>query len=316
MKKKTIKVLAVVAVLSAFFIMAAGSGSASEGETREIVEASQEVSAQDASEQDGAGETVVESVPAEEQKTATTIEEQVLLDADGVKITATELVDDSLWGKGVRLLIENNSDKDLGFGCDAVIVNNYMISNLFSSTVTAGNKANETLDLYSTELEAAGIENIGQIELYLHTFDPESYMTITNFDKMTIQTSDYANMDTKAMDDGVELVNQDGIRIVGKYVDENSFWGAGVLLYLENTSGKNVGISCDDMAVNGFMMYPYFSSTVYDGKMAVDEITLLSSELEENGITTIENLELKFRVYDTDSYQTIFETDTINFAVQ
>lgn len=316
MKKKTIKCVAVIAVLSAFFMMAAGSGSTSDGETREIVEATTDDGDGGASEQDGGEANVEESLPAEETVTATTIEEQVLLDVDGIKITATELVEDSIWGKGIRLLIENNSEQDLGFSCDALIVNNYMISNLFSATVTAGNKANETLDLFSTELEAAGIENIGQIELYIHTFDPESYMTLTNYEKMTIQTSDYANMDTKAMDDGMELVNQDGIRIVGKYVDEDSFWGAGVLLYLENSSGKNVGIACDDMSVNGFMMSPYFSATVYDGKMAVNEITLLSTELEENGITTIEDMELKFRVYDVDTYQTIFETDAIEFAVQ
>lgn len=310
MKKKIVKGVAIVAVMSGFFLMAAGSGSATDGETKEIVQATSTAS------EHAEGEDIAESPSVEETKTATTIEEQVLLENEGVKITATELVDDSIWGKGIRLLIENDSDKDVGFGCDALIVNNYMISNLFSSTVTAGNKANETLDLYSTELEAAGIENIGQIEVYLHSFDPETYMTITKYDKMTIQTSDYANMDTKAMDDGMELLNQDGIRIVGKYVDENSFWGAGVLLYLENNSGKNVGVACDDMSVNGFMMYPYFSSTVYDGKMAVDEITLLSSELEENGITTIEELELKFRVYDIDNYSTIFETDAISFAVQ
>lgn len=309
------KVLTVMAVLAAFFLMAAGSGSTSGEETKEIVEATGQAGEEQSAVQD-VEENIVPEETVQEPVNETTIEEQVLLDADGVKITATELVDDSIWGKGLKLLIENNSDKDLGFGCDAVIVNNYMISNLFSSTVSVGKKANETIDLYSTELEAAGIENIGQIELYLHTFDPDTYMTETNYDKMTIQTSDYANMDTKAMDDGMELVNRDGIRIVGKYVDEDSFWGAGVLLYLENNSGNNVGISCDDMSVNGFMMTPFFSSIVYDGKMAVDEITLLSSDLETNGITAIEEIELKFNVYDTDTYQTIFETDPITFAVQ
>lgn len=60
--------------------------------------------------------------------------------------------------------------------------------------------------------------------------------------------------------------NEKGINIVGKTVDENSFWGTAILLYVENTSGKNVGISVDDMSINGFKMSPYFSTSVYDGK--------------------------------------------------
>ena len=30
---------------------------------------------------------------------------------------------------------------------------------------------------------------------------------------------------------------------MGKTVDENSFWGTAILLYIENTSGQNVGIN-------------------------------------------------------------------------
>lgn len=50
-------------------------------------------------------------------------------------------------------------------------------------------------------------------------------------------------MDTTPNDAGMELYNENGVKIVGKTVDEGSFWGTAVLLYCENTSGKNVGIS-------------------------------------------------------------------------
>ena len=40
------------------------------------------------------------------------INEQVLVDQDGIKITATEYVTDSIWGDGIKLLVENNSDRD------------------------------------------------------------------------------------------------------------------------------------------------------------------------------------------------------------
>lgn len=70
----------------------------------------------------------------------------------------------------------------------------------------------------------------------------------------------------------------------------------------------------DDMSVNGFMLSPFFSTTVYDGKKAINDITVFSSDLEENGIETIEEVELKFNIYDADSYSTISDSEPITFS--
>ena len=123
-------------------------------------------------------------------------------------------------------------------------------------------------------------------------------------------------MDTTPDDAGTELYNADGIRIVGKTVDENSFWGTAILLYCENNAGRNVGISVDDMSINGFMMSPFFTTTVYDGKKSIDEITVFSNDLEENGIESIEEVELKFHIYDADSFSTIADSEPITFSAQ
>ena len=318
MKKKWIIGIIVVIILIAIV----GGGSDDESQ-KEVTDVGNDV-VEDFAEgfEDGLEDALSDSekeiaeVDGAAQAEAAIVEETVLIDQDDVIITAKGLEEDSIWGTGLKLLIENNSTKDLGIGCKALIVNNYMLTDLFSSQVAAGKKGNETMYLSSTELKAAGIENIGQIEVYFYIYDSESYETIREFDKVTVQTSLFDSMDVKAMDDGQELLNQDGIRIVGKYVDEDSFWGAAILLYVENNSGKNVTVSCDDMSVNGFMMTPYFSSTVYNEKMSLDEITLMSSELEENGITSIEDVELKFRVFNPDTYDTMFETDPISFSMQ
>lgn len=123
-------------------------------------------------------------------------------------------------------------------------------------------------------------------------------------------------MDTTPNDAGTELYNQDGIRIVGKTVDENSFGGTAILLYCENNSGKNLGISVDAMSINGFMMTPLFSTTVYDGKKSFDDITVFSTDMEENGNKAIEEVELKFHIYNADSFATIADSDPITFSAQ
>ena len=253
---------------------------------------------------------------ADRQSSATpTINEQVLLDQDGIKITATEYTTDSIWGDGIKLLVENNSQTDYTIGCDALIVNDYMITDLFSADVAAGKKSNETMYLSSSELEAAGIDTVGKLEMYFHAYD-SSYNNIFKNVYSEIQTSEYANMDTTPNDAGTELYNQNGIKIVGKTVDENSFWGTAILLYIENTSGENVEINVDNMSVDGFMLSPIFSTTVYNGKKAIDDITLLQSDLEENNITSIDHVELQFHIINAETYTTITDTDAITFSAK
>lgn len=257
-----------------------------------------------------------EIVSGEPAGPAASIDEQVLVDQEGVKVTAVEYIQGSLFGDGVKLLIENNTSKNLTVGCDALIVNDYMITDLFSCNIAAGKQAYETLDLYTSELNKAGINNVGQIEAYFRVYDSDSWEDLFKTQCITIKTSNYDSMDTSTDIQGVELVNQDGIKIVGQYVDENSLWGAAVLLYIENNSDKNVTISVDDMSVNGFMVTPYFSSTVYSGKKAFDDITLLSSDLEKSGITSVDDIELTFKAHNPDTYDDIFEVGPVKFSTK
>ena len=64
------------------------------------------------------------------------------------------------------------------------------------------------------------------------------------------------------------------------------------------------------------MMSPLFSTTVYDGKKSIDAITVFSSDLEGNGIESIDEVELRFHIYNADSYDTIADSDAITFSAQ
>lgn len=247
------------------------------------------------------------------KSSAFTISEQELVNQNGIVITAVEYATDSFWGDGVKFLIENNSSQNVTVSCKALMVNDYMISDLFSQSVAAGKKANEVMHLYSNELKAAGIENIGKIEMVFHVYDSDSWKELFDTDVVTIKTSEYGNMDVATDIAGTVLYDEGGIKIIGKAVDENSFWGSSILLYIENNSGDNVRISCDDMSINGFMMTPFFSSMVYSGKKAVDDITIMSSELKKNSIESVDEVELSFRISNADTYRTITETAPITF---
>ena len=72
----------------------------------------------------------------------------------------------------------------------------------------------------------------------------------------------------------------------------------------------------DDMSINGFMMSPFFSTTIYNGKKSIDDITIFSQDLEDNGIESIDQVELKFHIYNADSYSTIADSDPITFTAE
>lgn len=293
----------VIGVFAAFMLTAAACGS--EGTKKEI---------------NGAGgnkDASKDKDTSDKGKTAglETIDETVLFEQEGVRVTAKGITDDAFFGKGIEVLIENDSERNIGVQCNSIVVNNYMIDDLFSSTVAAGKKANETITLLSTNLEEAGIQTISEINISFHVFDPDSYDTLFETDEITIKTSAYGTVEQPAMDDGKELLNANGVRIVGKYITEDSIWGSGVLLFIENTSESDVIVQCDNMSINGFMVTPYFSSQVNKGRMALTPITILSSDLEENGITEVNDLELNFVILNSETYDTIYESEPIPFSV-
>lgn len=302
---KRSQILAAVMATSMFLSFALGSSSSGSSDSTKAIVGTDDVT------EEGVTATTTEKV------SKPTIEEAVVFDEGGIKITAKEYVIDSFWGDGIKFLIENETDRNIDVGCSALIVNDYMITDLFATEVAAGKKTNETMTLSSSQLKAAGIDVIGQIEVYFHIYDSDTYDTIKDTDCITIKTSLYDQMDTKADDSGEVLYDEGGIKIIGKYVNESDFWGSAVLLYVENNTDKNVTIHADNVSINGFTFdSAIFSATVFAGKKAYRDITLFSSELEENEITSVDEVSLKFKVLDADSYKEIAKSDEITFKTK
>ena len=164
--KKIRKYVALIGCLMVFAALALGSGSDTSG-----------------------GDKNISSDKKSTEKVV--IDEQELVNQDGIKITAKEYVTDSIWGEGIKVLIENDTSVDITVGCRALIVNDYMITDLFSESVSAGKKSNETIYLSSDALKAAGIETVGQIEVYFYVYETESWDEMFETDCVTIKTSAY-----------------------------------------------------------------------------------------------------------------------------
>lgn len=308
--KKVIKIFALA--LSLTLISAIVIGCVAGEDEKKTIKSSD---SQDVSSDDGSNNAKTDGKKDNSSSKPTEIEETVLLERDGLKITAKEYITDTFWGDGIKLLFENTSDENLTVGCDALMVNDYMVSDLFfSCDVAAGKKANDTIYLSSSDLKNAGIDNIGKIEIDFYAHD-DDYDRVFENEMVMLKTNKFDEIDTESIVEGVELYNANGVKIVGQYVNENTIWGTSVLIYVENNTDKEITVSCDDLSVNGFMVTEYFYSNVYAGKKAVDSITLSEADLEENDIDSVEDIEVSFTIRNSKTYATIEKTSPIKFSV-
>ncbi|MBO4989108.1 MAG: hypothetical protein J6D37_02130 [Clostridia bacterium] len=86
-------------------------------------------------------------------------------------------------------------------------------------------------------------------------------------------------------------------------IDPDNIWGYTLKIQLENKSAnKTYMFSVQNAAINGVQCNPLFASEVAAGKKSNDEIHFTKRELEENGIKDYTDIELTFRVYDSNDW--------------
>lgn len=242
-----------------------------------------------------------------------TIERQVIYDGNGVVVTVTGLSEDGWFGPAVKVLIENNSDRNIEVQSRNSSVNGLMVDTMFSASVAAGKKANDDITFSSSTLDISGISTMKEIEFYLHVFDSETWDSLFDTEMITLVTSADPTFVQEYDDSGHVAYDEGGIKVVAKKLNSSdSFWGSDLYLYIENNTDQNIVIQTRDVSINGFMVDPIFSCDITAGKKAFDSITFFESDLTENAVTDIQELELKFHIFNMESWDTIKDTPVIS----
>lgn len=251
----------------------------------------------------------------EDENKDITIDEQIIFEGNDIIVTATGLDKDGFFGPSISVLIENNSSKNITVQSRNSSVNGLMIDTIFSSDVAAGKKANDSIALSSDELDNAGITTIKDIELSLHIIDAESWDTIIDTDTIVLNTTADTSYVQEYDDSGFVAYEGDDLRIIVKKLNSSdSFWGSDVYLYIENNRAEDITVQARDVSINGFMVDPIFSSDISAGKKAFDTITFMESDLTDNNVTDITDIELKFHIINLNTWDTIKDTDTIKIS--
>ena len=264
------------------------------------------------------GDTPAENnTNTEEEDTAVeiTVAETVLYDAGDIKVTATGY-EDGWMGPEIKVLVENNSTKNVLVTADAVSVNGYMMpyASLYAE-VAEGKKANESLSIMSSELDQSGIEVVAEMQFYIQISDSETWETMATSELLTLTTS-AAPYEQPVDDSGDILYDSEGIRIICKGLKQDIIWDGTVVFYMENNSGKAISIYAENVSVNGFMQDVGLWSDLRPGTKLIDGMSMIDlSDLEIENIDQIKNIEFNLRVVDANTWEDIKTTDvlTLNF---
>lgn len=101
--------------------------------------------------------------------------EQVIVDNEYCTMIVTGFEEDDFMGYGMKVYLENKTDKKIVFALDDVTVNGYMCDPFWGATIPAGKRSNTTISWFSDTFEENGITQAEEIKGVLSVYDEETY---------------------------------------------------------------------------------------------------------------------------------------------
>lgn len=123
--------------------------------------------------------------------------------------------------------------------------------------------------------------------------------------------SDYVVGGDYSTEEKVLFETDDCVITITGYDTEDYYYGFIVNVRCENrTSDKTLGFSAGDAAINGYMFVPFFGDEATAGNSVNGEIEFDRTEMQQAGITSVDELTIEINVYDSETYDTLYN-DTV-----
>lgn len=240
-------------------------------------------------------------------KTPVDFQEIVVLDNDQCTIKITGIDPDNRWGYTLKAYFENKTDnQDYLFSVDGASVNGVEADPFFAAEVAVGEKVNEDITFDDDLLSANGVKDFTDIKLTFGVYDEDDWSADV-VAKATAHVYPYGEDHAtqfvrEAQADDQILMDNENVTLIatGNRMDET--FGYTVDFYMVNKTDRNLTFSTDDVSVNGLMIDPMFLEDVHAGNCAFGTMEWMETDLEDNGITDVEEIEFTLYVYDMDDW--------------
>ena len=231
-------------------------------------------------------------------------DEIILADTDSVyvKITGMEQNADSF---EMKLYLENKSGANAMFTLNRVVVNGYVTDPFWACEVSPGKKANSVVDFY--DLTDDGITgDVNAVEFVLRVYNNDDWMADDLFnERIVVYPMGEENavvQERESVDSDIVITDSDNISIVVTGFGVDDLWGYTASVYLVNRTDVTLIFAAEDVSVNGFMVDPFWATEVPPHAREYSKIHWSFSSFEENNIENVDEIEMKFRVYDSDDW--------------
>lgn len=303
-------VLALTLILCLVFSTACSAGDSTKDKKNEKeTEKTEEVKAEtEATKDEGKGDALTFD--------ELTVNEQIIVDQDGVVITVKSFENDESHGPTFILQIENTTDKDLIMNSDMATVNGITVDTMLACDVMAGDIVEEELYINKYDLEISGITTIKDIEISFSAYDMATYTIIFESDVVMFSTNVDAKFIQSIDDSGIAVYEESGIRVVMKEVviiNENG--DMYLRIFVENSTDVSVSVSTGNVFVNGSPITASFASYVPAGKVDYVYMAFGTDDLKANEIVSINEIEFSLYGYEFDSLEELFTKDNIKISI-
>lgn len=246
-------------------------------------------------------------------KSDVTLENQVIYDSDGIRITVTGIEEDTWTGSKIWMMLENDTDRNLLLTGDVFVVNGITVQAYLYAEVAAGMKANDSLELFTDVLDMAGIEKIATVEGYdTRLVDSDSLDTVAKI-PLSLETS-AAGAHIQEIDESGETVfSKDGVTVIARVIGEE-FYGQAVHLLVKNETGRDIIVEAENISVNGFTVDAWLYDTVCRDTVRFSELDLFASGLQDNGIEAVEEVTFTLRILDDSTYETLMRSEVLKVS--
>ncbi len=232
-----------------------------------------------------------------------------LVEDENVTFTVTKFVSNEHLGLEMHVYCENKTDKNMMFSLDGVSVCGVMYDPFWAEEVAAGKKINSVIYFDTYQLETMGITSVDEISFRLHIFDNDNWMDEpfvdedfdiypTGLTEETVLYPEYQHKNGETV-----LLDNDRLLFIVEKVDDTDGDYYTLNCYLHNRTGEDLLVSWDSVSVNGFMVDPFWAAAVEDGKQLYTQISFFSSDLAEQGIETVSEIEFTLTAYDYDDFE-------------
>lgn len=246
----------------------------------------------------------VESTPDNSAPLA--FEELTVVDTDACSIKITGIEPDSRWGYTLTAQLENKStDTTFMFSVDSAAVDGVQSDPFFASEIAPGKKANESIR-FSDELQEHGVTAFSDIEITFRVYDSNDWSADDVFYE-TVHIYPYGEDRTtpfvrQPQPDDIILIDNESVSVIVTGFTIDKIWGHTVNLFLVNKTEDEILFSVDEASINGFMADPFYATSVIGGKCCFSSFSWSDSQLAENNISDIDEIEFLLKARKSDDW--------------